>query len=589
MTRAARVVPDVATFAVDDGFWYSIPQHLDDDLDLGSIVRVPLSGRRVRGWVVEVAESRPGNLKEIGGISGYKGVFDARLLEGLQWASRHYIAPVPVLLGRATPPNLPRKLPGAIDVPSVPESGHQIGDLAKKSAVGARSPVMALVGNWRRMDWLADVGALLESGSSALVVAASAAEVHEVGAAAVKVWGDLVALAAGDDDKGDTEAWEAAQSPPRLVIGTPKTAAWRIERFALAVVLEEGRRAMKDRQTPTIHVRELLRTRSRLEGFNLVFFGPTPSVELLSAGADVVREGSRAWALVEVVDRSEDQPGSGFLSARVLSAISAMTRSGARVFIFTHRRTGYGSMRCTSCRTLRSCSNCGTRLARVDACPRCHRTVGPCSTCGGNTFEEMGTVPERLVAEITRKLGVGSAEVHPSKTLVTVGTERDLAGLPPVTLAVAADVDGMLTGVSYRSSEEALRQLARLALAVGEGRGARLMLQTSRPDSLLVTTLRRGDPIPYLERVLIERARSGAPPAAEMIAIEIRGEVPDTVASDLAALAGAVVLGPMILEEGRRWLLSGQLGPVRFDLRRLVARWRDAGLTVRVDADPIDV
>jgi primosomal protein N' (replication factor Y) len=201
----------------------------------------------------------------------------------------------------------------------------------------------------------------------------------------------------------------------------------------------------------------------------------------------------------------------------------------------------------------------------------------------------MGTIPERLVEEITRKLGEGTAEVHPGKSLVTVGTERDLAGLPSVALAVAADVDGMLTGVSYRSSEEALRQLGRLALSVGEGRGARLMLQTSHPDSFLITTLRRGDPIPYLERVLVERARAGAPPAAEMIAIEVRGDVPDTVASGLAGLDGAVALGPMVLEEGQRWLVSGQLGRVRAELRRLVGQWWDRGLTVRVDADPIDV
>ncbi|MDI9465838.1 MAG: hypothetical protein QM393_09775, partial [Bacillota bacterium] len=75
------------------------------------------------------------------------------------------------------------------------------------------------------------------------------------------------------------------------------------------MVLEEGRRAKKDRQTPTTHVREILRTRSRADGFNLVFFGPTPSTETLAAGATVVRATRRAWAPVEVVDRSGEPPG----------------------------------------------------------------------------------------------------------------------------------------------------------------------------------------------------------------------------------------------------------------------------------------
>jgi primosomal protein N' len=202
----------------------------------------------------------------------------------------------------------------------------------------------------------------------------------------------------------------------------------------------------------------------------------------------------------------------------------------------------------------------------------------------------MGTIPERLVAELSRRIGPGVATVHPADDeTVTVGTERDLAGIPRVDLAVAADVDGMLIGAGYRTAEDALRQLARLALAVDDLPGSRLMLQTSHPDSELVTAMRRGDPIPYLERVLVVRAREGAPPASEMIAVELRGEVPSTAGPDLAGLTDAVVMGPMRVEDGWRWLLTGRLGKARLALRDLVHRWRDNGVTVRVDADPIDV
>lgn len=228
-------------------------------------------------------------------------------------------------------------------------------------------------------------------------------------------------------------------------------------------------------------------------------------------------------------------------------------------------------------------------MGRVDRCPRCDTEVGPCRNCAHAEFEEMGTIPERLVAEIERRVGRGTATVHPGRTSVTVGTERDLAGLDPVDLAIAADVDGMLMGVGYRTTEEALRQLARLALAVRRRRGSRLMLQTARPDSLLITTMRRGDPIPYLERVLVERAREGAPPAAEMIAVEIRGQVPGHAASELASLQDVTIMGPMSIEDGQRWLLSGELGKARLELRRMVGRWRDGGATVRIDVDPIDV
>ena len=399
-----------------------------------------------------------------------------------------------------------------------------------------------------------------------------------------------VVIVSGEDDAVDTAAWELAQSAPRLVIGTPKTSTWRVADLALVVVLEESRRAMKDRHTPTLHVRDVMTTRSRVEGFNIVFVGPTPSVELLAGGAEILEEQHRPWSLVEIVDRAEDQPGSGFLSDRVVAGLAAATKTGKRSFVFTHRRVGFASTRCANCRLLRSCDNCGTRLGRVAECPKCGTAAGACTRCGSDRFEEMGTVPDRLVGEMNRRIGATVAAIHPTDLPVSVGTERDLASLETVDLAVAADVDGMLVGTGYRTSEEALRQLARLASIVGPGKGSRLMLQTSRPDSLLVTTLRRGEPIPYLERVLVERAREGFPPSSEMIALEVRGEVPDSVRADLAALdSGAAVMGPIEVENGLRWLLVGKLAKTRPQLRKIVGRWRDRGATVRVDADPIDV
>ena len=74
-----------------------------------------------------------------------------------------------------------------------------------------------------------------------------------------------------------------------------------------------------------------------------------------------------------------------------------------------------------------------------------------------------------------------------------------------------------------------------------------------------------------------------------MIAVELRGNVPESASAELTGLPGAVVMGPMSLDDGKRWLLTGTLGEARLQLRRLVGRWRDGGATVRVDADPIDV
>jgi hypothetical protein len=74
-----------------------------------------------------------------------------------------------------------------------------------------------------------------------------------------------------------------------------------------------------------------------------------------------------------------------------------------------------------------------------------------------------------------------------------------------------------------------------------------------------------------------------------MIAVEVRGDVPVSAADDLSGLDEVVVMGPMSVPDGKRWLLTGHLGAARIKLRKIVGRWRDGGATVRVDADPIDV
>lgn len=487
--------------------------------------------------MVEIVEARDDTLKDVAGVSGGQPVFDASLLRSLTWAADHYVAPLSVVLAKTTPPNLPR-------APSTDEPGEfsparstgPLIEIATASAQRRKMPTTAVVGPWQTMTWIGALPPVLSAGASVLVLVATAAEVQQIHEAASVHLGDRVLGLSGETDAEVTRVWERAQGPGVLIVGTPRVSFWQVATLALVVVLEEGRRAMKDRQTPTVHARDFLRTRSSIEGFNLVFYGPTPSVELLAAGATVVRAPGRPWSHIEVVDRSDEGPGAGLLSDQTIAAIRAIgTGSADRVFVLT-----------------------GHKMA------------------------------ERLVEEINQRVRRSVAGVAPTDAPVVVGTERDLAGLAPVTLTVVPDVDFLLSGTGYRASEEALRQLARLGNAMGRGAGRRMIIQTRRPGTPLIDALRRGDPIPYLETVLVRRARDQVPPAVEMIAIEIRGDLPDGVDAEIAGLDSADVLGPMSIEGGLRWLISGDLGNVRQSLRVMVGRWRERGATVRIDADPID-
>jgi primosomal protein N' len=434
---------------------------------------------------------------------------------------------------------------------------------------------------------------LLEGGRSGLVVLPTLAEAQSMAELLRQKLGGAVLLAASAlEAKRVTAAWvEAATIPGRILVGTREVCFWPVAGLGQAIIVGEGRRGMKERQTPTVHARELLRRRGAVERFGMLFAGPLPTTEAIASGVEITRSAVRAWPLVEVADRTEDPPGGGPLAVQTRAAVAATVKRGGRVFVFTRSRSFAPAFRCVACRSLRDCPTCGAAAARSDRCPRCDAELGDCRHCGGDRFEPLGAGIGRIVEEVARLVGTEAVGEVGSGRAVEVGTERDLPAVAPVHLAVVSDADGLILAPSYRAEEEAVRLMARVALTVGPGRGRRCLVQTSRPAHPVIVTLRRGDPTEFLEAELARRVNSGFPPAGELLAVETRDEPLDAT-NQLRGLAGshADVLGPADTDGGTRWLVQGRdLRPVRVGLRRLVQDWRDAGTRVRIDADPIDL
>ena len=123
------------------------------------------------------------------------------------------------------------------------------------------------------------------------------------------------------------------------------------------------------------------------------------------------------------------------------------------------------------------------------------------------------------------------------------------------------------------------------------GRGHRGIVQTSQPGHLALAMLRAGHPIDFLQDLGRERERSQLPPAAELVSIEVDGDVA-MVERDVAALSASElqIHGPERGGGRSRWFIQGRsLQQMKVRLRPLVQRWRDAGSKVRIDADPIDL
>jgi primosomal protein N' (replication factor Y) len=561
---------------------------------VGSIVRVPLGGRRVRGYVVSRSDGDPSGLKEVLGVSGGLPVFGPDLLEVLRWAAVHYVAPLAALLGKAAPPNLPRRPPGDEPPPAEPASAGPLPELSAAAAAGRHTRAHYWLGGGPWGGGITEVaGPVLEAGRSVMVVAPSLVEGTRLVEELRGSFGRRVVLASSGLGNAEvTAAWgTAATHPGTVLVGTRDVAFWPVASLGLAVLVGEGRRGMKDKATPTTHAREVLWRRSAVERFPLLLCGAVPTGAALERGPVVVRRGpgKRTWGLVEVVDRREHAPGGGLVSEPVRRALHAVVASGRRALVFTDRRMP--ATRCVRCRRLRACPECEARPGRDSACPRCGTVLGGCAHCGGMRFEPLGAGMGRVLAELGGFLGRDVVGEAGTGRQVVVGTERDLPLLGPIDLSVVVDADGPLRAPNYRALEDGLRLLARVVLAAGTGRGRRAFLQTADPDHPAITALRRGDPLPALEEDLAARTRLGLPPGGELLVVETAG-APERADAQLRETLGsrAHVLGPAERGNRLRWLIQGRdLRAARLVLRTLVHEWRDRGIAVRIDADPIDL
>lgn len=582
--RRALVVPAVPSFSVDGGFRYAIPGELGE-VEQGSMVRIPLGGRRVRGFVLEIDDGDTSGLKAIAARSGEVPVFDARLLEALRWAALHYVSPLSMMLERAAPPNNPRRVTASSGFTS--SGGAGLDEVVSAGLDRRHVPITVVLAAHPPTGLLAATAArLLERGRSTVIVTATA---HEAEAVFDTISGDVpgrAVVAHGDmSDRSITGAWSRAQAPA-VVVGTPRVATWPIFELGMAVLIEEGRRAMKDRQTPTVHARDLLRARSQRERFPLVVTGPVPTTEVLAAGPRIVGSTGRLWGNVEVIDQRNEVTRGGVLTEPARRALAAVTRRGAKSFVFGHRRGYAAASRCVACRTLRRCAGCGSRPDPGEHCTRCGAVLGPCVECGAARFEPLGAGVGRLVAEVGRVVGSEHVGPAPTDASVSVGTERDVLDLGAVDLVVIPDLDGLLHGTNYRAAEDALRLTARFAgLVLGSGR--RMMVQTSDPSHHVVRSLVRGEPLPALRAELDTRQTFSYPPAGELAILEVTDGTGDGIETlgDLCT-----VLGPAAHGDGMRWLLQGSdLSAAKTALRPIVQRWRDGGAKVRIDVDPIDL
>jgi primosomal protein N' (replication factor Y) len=590
------VLPDVP--AIDRAFDYLVPAELRADVHVGTIVRVPLHGRRVRGWVLELdvepatARERTLPLHAVVSAGPPSDIVDLAV-----WAAWRWAGPRTAFLRAASPPNI-------VSTTGAPERHVAV--------FPPRDSPMAVPDGRRRIvrwpparDRWEVVRALAAPEGSTIILAAGASEANAlVGALAAE--GRHVVELRGDQPAAERAvAWGEARRGACVVVGGRVAVFAPVPDLQAIVVLDDLDEALEEERAPSWHALDLAVERAERAGARLDVVSPAPGAGAMAI-ADAIAAPARGielggWARLETVDLRAEPPGAGLLSTGLADALRRALTDGGRALCVLNRRGRARLLVCKRCGELARCERCDAAVREVAGgheCPRCGDPApGVCTQCGAAALQprKLGVVGvrEHLAALVPRARVVaveaGSAPLPAFD--VAIGTEAVLhraAEDPrrPVRLVAFLDLDQELLAPRYRAEEQALWLLVRASRCVGRRgpSGGVVLVQTRLPDHPVVRAARDGDPAPLLEADLARRRALGFPPFGGLA--ELSGDAPavDAASSTLQRHSKSLtILGP----SGARALLRSPSTKDLCDTLAAVdlAPARALG-RLRVDVDP---
>ena len=570
-----RVLPDVV--GIDRAFDYVVPTSWEADgraerIVVGSMVRIPLAGRRVDGWVtaIEVEPESGVRLVELVKLRGMGP--SPELLDLAGWAAWRWAGRRVAFLRAASPERMVAAAAKRRPRDPVPAGPRDVFDDAFDHGV-------ATVRVAPDDDGLGVALAACRRGD-ALILTADTSRARHL-AVALRRAGVSVALA--------PDEWAAAAGGA-TVVGT-RSAAWMpMPDLAAVVVIDEHDERFKEERTPAWHAREVALERARRAGVPAVMTSAVPSLEALRAGPLLRRDRSIErddWPIVDVLDRrNEDPTKSGPFAADLRRHID-----GDRRVVCVLNRTGRARLlACAACGELVRSDDGGQIMRLVDdelvSADGSERRPVICTVCGSTALKTLRMGVERAREELEAFLGepvdeiTAASEQRPQRR-VAIGTEAVLHRVDRADVVVFLDFDQELLAVRQRAAEQAMAMISQAARLVGgRGSGGRVVVQTRQPEHEVILAAGRGDPALVAVAERDRRRPLRLPPYGAQVSIS--GEGAAALIDSFGTVDGVQVRGPL---DGR-WLLRAEShNPI---LDRLAEIERPAA-RVRIDVDPLRV
>jgi primosomal protein N' (replication factor Y) len=569
LSGTCRVVPDVT--ALERAFDYLVPDAIDARLRVGTIVRVPLHGRKVRGWVVERdatdADIDPARLLPVHSVVSAGPPAD--VVELAQWTATRWCGPLVAVLRSASAPNRVTGDLGAVgtatvDAPAGPKDAVERAADALAATRADRGPSVV------RWPPLLDRRRVVErclapDGSTIVAVADGARAAALVGY--LKRQGHRVVLMHSDlSDAARTEAWSEARRGSSVIVGGRIVAFAPVPDLRSVVVVDDADEALQEERVPTWHARDVLAERATRANVPFTVLSAAPTLHAVAwygdpahPPPDIERSG---WPRIDIVDRRDEPPGAGLYSSALADALRTTVDAGGVAVCVLNRRGRVRLLACASCGELTRWDRTGAPVWSGEPIDSEVAKPTVCPHCGSTKLRTLRSGVTRAREELSALLGgvevadVDTATGEVPDVPVIVGTEsvlhRSEVRRRAPQLVAFLDFDAELLAPRYRASEQALWLLVRAAhlLARRPRPETRVLVQTRAPGHEVLVAARDADPAVVTAAERERRTALALPPFVALAELTGESAAVDAAVDELRGLehqaAGVSVLGPLV-------------------------------------------
>lgn len=570
--RILEVIPFAKGMAADTLSYFT-----KDDVAPGTMVSVPVRGKKVQGLVIAAREAAdeksslktsPYSLRKIDKVLGPSALSET-FLKSAARAAEFYSTTLGEMIAQTVPEVLLKAAPAEratrLKKPRAPaRTEPQPGGLKSEKFILQREPE-------ERLDYYrTHIRAEFAKGSSVFLMLPSAEEAEQFAeelSRGIERYTFILHGNLGKKELGKRLDALENEAHTVLIVGTPYFLPVPRADIDTLIVEHESSSVYRTLSRPYIDFRVFAEVLAYGMGARLILADTFLQVETLYR--EEIHELTELLPLkwrvrtreeCLVIDtrkkeesKTESPKEFAFFSDDALDAIrSALARKG-NILVYSSRRGLHPITTCSDCGTTLVCTRCSSPIVlhgrksgdRVFICHKCKEELSaetPCAHCGSWKLTALGygteSVHEALAtlfpnAEIARldrdaaKTPVRARhiarEFEKKKGAILIGSEMSLYYLSkPLDTVIVASIDSLFSIPSFRIQERIFHTL--LALRTRSERS--FIVQTRLEDTRVLRALAEGNLVDFYRAELADRKAYGYPPATRLIKLTIEGKKP---------------------------------------------------------------